>query len=420
MDRPKLRPIDAFPVQVRGESMIALHDPQDLATGSICVSPAAFSIIRLFDGERDISDVRAEVVRATREIVPAEAIEKLVRQLDEHHYLESPAFEAYREGLAADFRASLLRPPAHAGGAYAAEPAALRAQIDGFFLAPGGPGEPARGDRAAGAGAEGSARGPADGPVRGLVAPHIDFHRGGPCYAWAYRRLARAPRPARFVVFGTSHGPMNRLFGLTRKRYATPFGESRADGGFVDALAARVGDRYFEDEFAHRGEHSVEFQVVFLQYLFGPDVAVVPILCGSFEWFLSKGRLPTETHEVQEFLGAVGELLADGTPTCLVAGADLSHVGPRFGDAKRCGKAFLDLVRRHDLEGLARAEAGDAAGFYKTIAEIGDRHRVCGLAPIFTVLSLLDDAKGRLLKYDQAVAPDGSQCVSFASLAYPG
>jgi len=26
--------------------------------------------------------------------------------------------------------------------------------------------------------------------VRGVIAPHIDFHRGGPAYAWAYRDVA--------------------------------------------------------------------------------------------------------------------------------------------------------------------------------------------------------------------------------------
>jgi AmmeMemoRadiSam system protein B len=183
---------------------------------------------------------------------------------------------------------------------------------------------------------------------------------------------------------------------------------------------ARLGDRYFDDEFAHRGEHSIEFQVIFLQHRFGPDVTVVPILCGSLDWFVSKGRVPSETHEVQEFFSALREQVLDGVPTCVIAAADLSHVGPRFGDARPCSKAFLDLVRRHDLDSLSSAEAGDPEEFYRSIAVSGNRLRVCGLFPIYTLLSLYNGLRGKLLHYEQAIDEGNSQCVTFASVAFPG
>jgi AmmeMemoRadiSam system protein B len=408
MDRPLIRPIEAFPVKIKGETMIALHDPQNLATGSICVTPAALFLIQLFDGEHNIADLQNATVEAGGERIPSETIESLIRQLDDGHYLDSPAFESFHERLVAEYRAAPVRPPSHAGASYPDDPEALREELDGHFVAKGGPGEkpPAdAGDKTAG--------------IRALIAPHIDFQRGGPCYAWGYHRLARAARSTRFIVLGTCHGPMKRLLALTRKPYATPYGTSCIDTAFVDALAARLGDRYFDDEFAHRGEHSIEFQVVFLQHLYGPDVSVVPLLCGSLDWFISKGRIPSETQEVQTLFGALRELINDDTPTCVIAAADLSHVGPRFGDRKTCSKTFLDLVRRHDLESLACAEAGDAEGFYRTIAMTGNRMRVCGLFPIYALLSLLDGMPGKRLKYDQAVDEDGTQCVSYASLAYP-
>jgi hypothetical protein len=411
MDRPLIRAIEAFPVKVKGETMIALHDPTNLATGSICVTPAALFLIQLFDGEHGIADLQGAVVEAGGERLELNAIEDLVKQLDENHFLESPAFEAYKGSLVEAYHAATVRPSSHAGSAYPADAEALRKDLDGYYLAEGGPGE-------APAPPGGDGRDARSG-VRGLLVPHIDFARGGPCYAWGYHRLARGARPKRFIVLGTCHGPMKRLIALSRKAYETPFGTCSADLAFVDALAARAGTRYFEDEFAQRGEHSIEFQVAWLQHLYGPDVAVVPALCGSLDWFVTKGRIPSETQEVQQLFGAFRELSGDGTPTCVIASADLSHVGPRFGDRKHCTKGSLDVIRRHDLECLAGTESGDADAFYRAVALTGNRTRICGLFPIYALLTLLDGMKGKTLKYDQAVDEDGSQCVSIASMTFP-
>ncbi len=412
MDRPLIRPIEAFPVKVKGETMIALHDPTNIATGSICVTPSALFLIQLFDGEHEIDELQTAVVEAGGEKIETQVIEDLIRQLDDNHFLESAAFETYRERLVTEYRDAPVRPPSHAGAAYPADRDALRKDLEGYYTDGAGPKE-----RPAAPSEDGKPGGRA--AVRGLIVPHIDFSRGGPCYAWAFHRLARGAKAARFIVLGTCHGPMKRLLALSRKAYRTPFGDAPVDTDFVDAFAARAGERYFEDEFAQRGEHSIEFQTVWLQHLYGTDIRIVPILCGSLDWFVGKGRIPSETQEVQQVFGALRELLAEGTPTCVIAGADLSHVGPRFGDRKSCSKSFLDLVRRHDLEALAAAEGGDADEFFRTVALTGNRMRICGLFPIYALLSILDGMKGKLLKYDQAVDDDGSQCVSYASVIYP-
>ncbi len=140
MDRPLIRPIEAFPAKVKGETMIALHDPTHIATGSIFVTPAALFLIQLFDGEHAIGDLQSAVVEAGGEKIETKVIEDLVLQLDENHFLESASFEAYRERLVADYRTAPVRPPSHAGAAYPADPEALRKDLDGCFSAPGGPG----------------------------------------------------------------------------------------------------------------------------------------------------------------------------------------------------------------------------------------------------------------------------------------
>ena len=51
---------------------------------------------------------------------------------------------------------------------------------------------------------------------------------------------------------------------------------------------------YFDDELTHRTEHSIEFQVVFLQYLLGGrrEFSIVPILVGSFHDLMESGDRP--------------------------------------------------------------------------------------------------------------------------------
>ena len=61
----------------------------------------------------------------------------------------------------------------------------------------------------------------------------------------------------------------------TRKDFATPLGAAETDGELLDAVAARCSLDLFADEFAHRREHSIEFQVVWLQHVIG-EVRIRP------------------------------------------------------------------------------------------------------------------------------------------------
>ena len=61
-------------------------------------------------------------------------------------------------------------------------------------------------------------------------------------------------------------------FALTRKDFATPDGVVVTDRALVDAITRRTTVDFFEDEWNHRGEHSVEFQVVALRQVLGAHV----------------------------------------------------------------------------------------------------------------------------------------------------
>jgi AmmeMemoRadiSam system protein B len=222
----------------------------------------------------------------------------------------------------------------------------------------------------------------------------------------------------RWVILGTVHVPIARPFALTGKDFETPLGPAEVDQAFLGALRARVGDGYLHDEFAHRGEHSIEFQAVFLRHRTPANqpVRIVPILCGSLHRFVEDQRSPTGDDAMDGFLGALRETLAtvDGH-TVVIVSADLAHVGPQFGDTRPLSPGQLREVETADRNMLATVAAGDADGFFRSVANDGDRRHICGLPPIYAALRILGPTQGRLLRYSQWPDPNGT--VTFAALA---
>ena len=120
---------------------------------------------------------------------------------------------------------------------------------------------------------------------------------------------------------------------------------------------------------------------------------------------------------MRAFLDALGETVAaSGRRVAFIAGADLAHMGPRFGDPAPVGPAELAVIDREDRELLAAVEAGDADGFFESVRRDNDRRRTCGLSPIYALLRALGGAKGTLRRYGQWPDPHG--VVSFASVVF--
>src|SRR5262249_53579226 len=140
-------------------------------------------------------------------------------------------------------------------------------------------------------------------------------------------------------------------------------------------------------ELVHRDEHSIEFQVLYLQRRLGTRPwTLVPILCGGFHRLLDDRRTPRDEPVIETLVGAVREAeSALGGATLYVAGVDFSHVGPRFGDAPLDAEAS-GLVRRTDEHAIGAAATGDADAWFQAIADVDDGTRICGFAPTYCML----------------------------------
>jgi AmmeMemoRadiSam system protein B len=407
MERPKIRAVEAFPVEQDGQTMVCLRDSSGLAPNPIVLGMGAYFIITQFDGSHDLRDVQAAFMQRFGELPPLDQLERLVAALDEAYFLDSPRFREREKSERDAFLARADRPAALAGLCYSPEPAALRAELSAFFDPPEGPGR--RVERKAGA------------SLPGLIAPHIDPRRGAAAYAHAYAELMAHEPPELVVILGTSHyGAGPELFSATRKNYLTPLGAIETDREFIDQLAARyTGGDLFADEILHRAEHSIEFQALFLAYSLGVHgYKVAPILVSSFHEMVALGKAPGEDRRVRSFLDAMNDLLAAEQRNVLIlAGVDFAHVGRKFGDSFAADDTVAQRVQREDLELIENIKRGDPAGFFADIARDRDARKICGLAPMYTQLELLRGRAGRLLKYGIAMEPQTESCVSFASLA---
>jgi hypothetical protein len=412
-DRPRLRILEAFPVEHDGQQVIGLRDPAGFTDQIVLLPEPALDLVSLFDGEHTISEIQDILRRRHGQAPGAEQIRAVIERLDSGGFLDSTGFAEKRRQIEEGFLRNPMRPAVHAGGAYSAEADRLRAQIDAFFTHAEGPGSAA-------ASVENESGAPVTGPLRGLIAPHIDFHRGGPTYAWAYRELRERCDADLFVILGTCHAGMADPFAVTLKPYDTPVGAAEADRDFYEALRRRYGHDLLASEAAHRNEHSIEFQVVMLRYLLGDrrPFSIVPVLASFLHEAVWTGGDPEGDPRVPRFIDALLQTMAtSGRRVCLIAGVDLAHVGPRFGDSMPNTPESLrdvELLDRNMLDGVV---AGDPLAFYGAVSFDGDRRRICGLSPIYAFLRALPGVRGRLLRYAQWPDPGGT--VTFCAAAFP-
>jgi hypothetical protein len=399
---PRLRTdLDFLPSPVPDRPGLLIRDPRQYSDATLIVPPPLVECLHHFDGESTDLDLRAHLVRMTGSLEVGELQQHLLSTLRAAGFLEDDVYRNMRAECRRRFAEAPVLPASHAGSGYPDEAEPLSETLRGYL--------------------DGAAAPPAGEDAIGIAAPHISPEGGWRMYGTAYRSIPPAYREKTFVILGTSHyGEPNR-FGLTRKPFLTPLGQTRTRTELVDRLHARAGEGVEMEDYCHCTEHSIEFQVVFLQHLFGPGVRVLPILCGSF--LAGPGaRLPEDDDGVRRFLGELGELAAaEGDGLFWVLGIDLAHMGRRYGDpfAASAWTGPLAEVTERDRQRLERVAAGDAEGFWMSVRGRDDL-KWCGAAPLYTFLRAIPGARGRVQGYEQWNI-DAESVVSFAALRFgPG
>lgn len=398
---PRLRnTLDFMPSPLQDQPGLLIRDPLQYSDAALVIPPQLVECLTFFDGEQSALDLRAHLVRLTGDVNTAALEQHLVETLSKAGFLEDQAFAERKREMERAFAEAPVRDPSHAGSGYPAEAPELTRVFTEYL--------------------DGAAPAPAAGRTIAMAAPHASPFGAADSYRAAYAALTPADAERTFVILGTSHYGAAERFGLTRKPFASPFGETQTDPALVEELARAGGDAVLMEDYCHAIEHSIEFQVVFLQHLFGPRIRVVPVLCGSFSRSVYEGGLPEDDEGVRRVFGALGELAArEGDRLLWVLGVDMAHVGRRYGDRFEAvaGQGRMEDVERRDRGRIQRMEQGDAAGFWEQVQENRDDLKWCGSAPIYTFLRALPQARGELLHYQQWNI-DAASVVSFAGLRF--
>jgi len=296
--------------------------------------------------------------------------------------LAAGGFAAARR-LQAEPWAQGLRPPAVAGQFYPADPATLRAALDGFLR----DAEPPR----------------VAGPVA-IVVPHAGYIYSGQIAADAYRQAAAMPVDT-VVILGTNHtnAAFRRVSVYDGEGYRTPLGVARVDRDLAAALVKEGGAVF--DASLHAREHSVEVQVPFVQHVF-PGAAIVPVVVGAPD--------PDSCRRFGRALAA----LAAGRRVLIVASSDLSHY-PERRIAAAVDRRTLEAIAGMKAEALAELEVRAATAQGGGI----DTH-ACGEGPIRVAIEAaraLGALRGTVVSYANSgdtVIGDPGRVVGYGSVVF--
>jgi MEMO1 family protein len=400
---PRLRlGLDFIPSNDPEHPGLLIRDPLKFSDAMLLIPPQLVECLACFDGEQTSLDLRSNLVRITGEIQIGELEKHLCDTLSQAGFLEDETFEAQRLARVNEFIAAPKREASHAGSAYPDNADEARKSISEFMQGALPPG--------------------AEDSLIGIAAPHVSPFGGWESYRDAYSALLPAYQDRTFVVLGTSHYGEPDRFGLTRKPFVTPFGETTTAGHLVDELAQAAPESIRMEDYCHAIEHSIEFQVLFLQYLYGPNIRVLPILCGSFLRSIYQGGKPEGNEQVQRFFDSLGNISArEGNKLLWVLGVDMAHMGRRYGDQiiARADEAEMTAVAERDKRRIERLTQSDPQGFWELIQENQDDLKWCGSAPMYTFLKAVPQARGTLRRYQQWNI-DEQSVVSFAAIGFRG
>jgi AmmeMemoRadiSam system protein B len=181
---------------------------------------------------------------------------------------------------------------------------------------------------------------------KAIIVPHASFAYSGAIAGSAYARLrALAGRVRHVVLIGPAHRvPLDALAVSSADAFVTPLGAVPVDNGLRRACSRLPGVAI--DDRAHAGEHSLEVQLPFLQYLLGA-FTLLPLVVGD-----------ASPDEVAVVLNRVWS----GPETLVVVSSDLSH----YHD--------YATARAHDQRTAAAIVAADPAAIADDDA--------CGARPI--------------------------------------
>jgi len=397
---PKLRiDLEIIPTSYQGEKAFVVKDTLGLIEKPVLLYGGILELVSLIDGKRDVQDIQLELIRLRKGmLVSSDEVTQILTELDGLFILDSDQYRNERGRIISEFKEMDVRAAALAGQAYPDSFDELQRFLESIFQQ----------------GIE-AVNKPEGERIVALIAPHIDLTVGKDVYAKTYA-IIRELSPKTIILLGTGHSILDHLISLTEKDYETPLGRVRTDREKVGILKQLDLPIIAPDDFAHRSEHSIEFQLIFLQHLFGSDFRVLPLLCGAFPGSMASYSHPVMIPDVKQFIHHLRHFVDEApAETLVVAGVDFSHIGPKFGHAKPAS-ALLAEAREHDRVLIDAICQGEVQRFWAEIKQIDNGFNVCGFSALACLMELFPQTKGECLDYEIWKEEPTQSAVSFAGI----
>ncbi|QKK07269.1 MAG: AmmeMemoRadiSam system protein B [Planctomycetota bacterium] len=433
MQQPKLRQVRGFPVPVKGPdgqqaTLLGLADARQISDKPpVVVAPAVKDLLPLMNGEHSLDQIVEKIGRG----LTREQAEPLIAQLDAAGLLEGPTFDAMLQRMREEFDGSSILPP---GSTAAMADALVQASLGQEVQATEeqklelGPQKLAEAFDQWIDEALKDAKDPSfDALPKAVVAPHVDYPRGWMNYAGIWGRMRVVDRPDRVIILGTNHfGTGTGVVGCD-KGFSTPLGESPADEAVVEGLRQKLGESLYTHRYDHEREHSIELQVAWIQHCLGtgPDGSH----CKVYGALIHDPTVNNgESYDgngvsLSAFVEAVRQVI-DELPgkTLVVSSADLSHVGPMFGDKQPLisedeqSEQFRNSVAKTDQDLLGMVAQNKPDELIGAMAWQGNPTRWCSVGNMVAAIQITQPDEIALLNYAGAMDPQGMGLVTHASM----
>ena len=224
-----------------------------------------------------------------------------------------------------------------------------------------------------------------------------------------------------FIVIGIGHAGLDEPVAVTNKDFETPLGIVPVNQPIIDYMKAKGGEKLFSEEIRHQKEHSIEFQLPFLQEAVGKEksISIVPVLSSFPPISFIDPELKDFASQIEQFVSLLKEaIIASGKKICIIASANLAHIGLRYGDNAAPTDFSFHRCMQTDLEMLKQVEEVNAQGFAQFLITEQDKRHVLGFPAIYLLLKLIEAEKGEVLRYDREVIDQFNSTINYASTVF--
>ncbi len=278
-----------------------------------------------------------------------------------------------------------IREPVVAGQFYEKDPRELRKRIEWCFKHPLGPGKLP------------TEKGEGFGVIISALVPHAGYIYSGPAAAHVYYALAQQEKPETVIILGPNHTGLGMPISLYAKGgWKTPLGVLEIDEEVSKILLQ--SEIIQEDYLAHSGEHSIEVQLPFLQYIYDSEIKIVPIA-------MMDQRYDTAKKVAEAIISAINKV---NKKIIVLASSDMTHYEP------------YDVAKSKDTEVLQLIEDMNVEEFYKHV--IHENLTICGYGPTMVSMMIARHfgGTGLILRYYTSgdITGDKSLVVGYASVIF--